>query len=90
MYDYKDFANDLNNNQRELLTRYYEQAVQCAEYTLSIFKDERILDTRVTANRVRYALNQVNFLSKLTGIELERDYTRILHEFKINGGMNYY
>lgn len=90
MYNYKDFANDLNDNQRELLTRYYEQAVQCAEYSLSIFKDERILDGRATANQVRYALNQVNFLSKLTGIELERDYIRILHEFKINGGMNYY
>ena len=90
MYDYKDFANDLNDNQRELLTRYYEQAVQCAEYSLSIFMDERILDKRATANQVRYALNQVNFLSKLTGIELERDYNRILHEFKINCGMNYY
>ena len=90
MYDYKDFANDLNNNQRELLTRYYEQAVQCAEYSLSIFMDERIIDKRPTANQVRYALNQVNFLSKLTGIELEKDYIRILHEFKINGGTNYY
>lgn len=90
MYDYKDFANDLNDNQRELLARYYEQAVQCAEYSLSIFMDERILDKRATANQVRYALNQVNFLSKLTGVELERDYIRILHEFKINGGTNYY
>lgn len=90
MYDYKDFANDLNDNQMELLARYYEQSVQCAEYSLSIFMDERILDKRATANQVRYALNQVNFLSKLTGIELERDYIRILHEFKINGGMNYY
>lgn len=89
MYTYKDFANDLNDNQRELLTRYYEQAVQCAEYNLSTFMDERI-DRRTTANQVRYALNQVNFLSKLTGIELERDYIRILHEFKINGGTNYY
>lgn len=89
MYDYKDFANDLNDNQRELLTRYYEQSVQCAEYSLSIFMDERI-DKRATANQVRYALNQVNFLSKLIGIELERDYIRILHEFKINCGMNYY
>lgn len=90
MYDYKDFANDLNDNQMEMLTRYYEQAVQCAEYSLSIFMDERILDKRATANQVRYALNQVNFLSKLTGVELEKDYIRILHEFKINGGMNYY
>ena len=90
MYNYEDFANDLNDNQRELLTRYYEEAVQCAEYSLSVFKDERILDKRSTANQVRHALYQVKFLSKLTGIELERDYTRILHEFKINGGMNYY
>ena len=90
MYDYKDFANDLNDNQRELLTRYYEQAVQCAEYSLSIFMNELIFNKMATANQVRYALNQVNFLSKLTGIELERDYIRILHEFKINGGMNYY
>ena len=70
MYNYEDFANDLNDNQRELLTRYYEEAVQCAEYSLSVFKDERILDKRSTANQVRHALYQVKFLSKLTGIEL--------------------
>ena len=89
MYTYKDFANDLNDNQKELLTRHYNQAVQYAKYVLSTFIYERI-DRVLSANQVREALYQVNFLAKLTGIGLDKDYMRILEEFKINGGMNYY